>query len=381
VEPGRCYETAIAKDAITVREPRRDGRRLSARVTTPRGDVEVWYSVSDGEISPYADAFLAATLVPAMRSGLPLRVEAPVSRRLLEASGAIQRTFHSWNRRFKVVPLEAPVREEAGAASGGAACFFSSGVDSFFSVLRHRDELSALIYGKPFDSKIAGTHWEETLDRNVRAAARELGKELVEVETNLRLLWRDWVNWEYFHGAAIMSIALALSPRFSRVYVPPSVVRDQLVPWGSHPDLDPLWGTDEMEFLHVDNDASRFQRVAFISESDVAMRYLQICWEHQNAEYNCCMCEKCLRAMTTLHLLGKLDACPAFPLPLSPEAVASLRIERPHTRGMNFENLRALEATRHDDELAAALRRALKPRRVASATHALRRRWRGDPVG
>jgi hypothetical protein len=131
----------------------------------------------------------------------------------------------------------------------------------------------------------------------------------------------------------------------------------------------------------VDYGISRFDRLAFISDNDVAMRYLQICWERLNDEYNCCRCEKCLRAMITLHALGKLDACPAFPLPLTPEAVAELRIVDKHVRDQQLDNLRALETGGRDEELARALRKALRRRPIASVKRRVRRRLRALPVG
>ena len=364
---------------MVVGEPRVDGATVSAPVFLPDRETDIFYSASPGPISQLADPFLVATLIPAMRFGLDLVMRAPVSSRLMAAIPRVQKILHGWNRRFRRIDVQADLRPGSRDADRGTASFFSCGVDSFFSVLRH-DDIDKLVFARGFDPKIAGTARDEQLNRHVRTAASELGKPLIEVETNIRTVWDREVSWEYFHGAAVLSIALALAPRFSRIYMPPSHDLASLVPWGSHPDLDPLWSTEEVEILYVDAEPTRFQRVAVLADSDVALRHLQVCWEHRNEEYNCCRCEKCLRLMTTLHVLGKLDASPAFPLPLEPNAIASLTLYPLHIRKQAAENLRALEAAGGNDDLSQAIRQALRRPLAGRLRRFLSRRRHAAPL-
>ena len=43
-------------------------------------------------------------------------------------------------------------------------------------------------------------------------------------------------------------------------------------------------------------------------------RHLRVCWKNYGRRDNCCRCEKCLRTMLMLDLLGKLGPFEAFPL-------------------------------------------------------------------
>src|SRR5260370_41155326 len=95
-----------------------------------------------------ADAILAATLLPAMRVGGDVKIPEPGSPKLLASIGTIQDIFRSWEQRFPVyssyrrVAIHAPGRLTPLAGPGrGTALFFTGGVDSFYSLLRHREEI------------------------------------------------------------------------------------------------------------------------------------------------------------------------------------------------------------------------------------------------
>src|SRR6202008_4069691 len=79
------------------------------------------------------DAFLAASLLPAMLRGEPLDIEetAPVSPKLLMEVSHLQRIFHSWNPVFKIIEVTAKTAP-AAARNDGVASFFSAGVDSSY---------------------------------------------------------------------------------------------------------------------------------------------------------------------------------------------------------------------------------------------------------
>lgn len=55
-----------------------------------------------------------------------------------------------------------------------------------------------------------------------------------------------------------------------------------------------------------------------------ALSRLRVCWENQ-ANYNCGLCEKCVRTMLGLRALG-IQHCAAFPDTLTPELVRRQRL-------------------------------------------------------
>ena len=142
-------------------------------------------------------------VVPSCRGpGLP---------RLLSSAERIQEIFHAWAPdKLHPITVEAE-RRALRAGTGRSGCsLLSAGVDSFYSTLKHQDEIDALIFVHGFDVALSDEILRERVTTGVRNAAGELGKPLVEVETNLRAFSDQHVNWELFHGAALASVALLL---------------------------------------------------------------------------------------------------------------------------------------------------------------------------
>jgi hypothetical protein len=346
--------------------PRVDANGGAAQVTAAlelaRATLPLAWEVRGAPVAAEAEPLLAAALLLAMRRGEPLCVPGRVSPRLLEGAARIQEIFHAWDRRFRPVPIEATpaAGRPRWPRPRGVACFFSGGVDSFYTALKHADRIGALVFCEGWDPPLEDAGRRARARAAVRAAAAALGKPLVEVVTNLAAVSAPVVRWRYYHGSALAAIALLLAPGFDRVLVPASHSYADLHPLGSHPLVDPLWSTEDVEVVHDGAEATRSQRVARIAESSAALRWLRVCWEGPDGAQNCGRCEKCVRTMVALRLAGALDRCATFPGVLDLEAVARLEIRTADARAYAEDNLRAAqEAGRRDPALAAALRACL----------------------
>jgi hypothetical protein len=361
-----------------VERPRDDGELVSARVRTPQGLETIEFATPGIPPSLGADAYLAATLLPAMRAGLALEVQGPVSPRLLRALPAIQDLFHYWSRRFRVVPVDASDVQPPESAGEEAACFFSGGVDSFFTALTQREEYSTLVFVDGIELGLQRAGLDEQVHGALREAAAELGKKLLVVRTTARAFSNRFVRWEWYHGAALAGVALALQRRFSRVYIPATNSFAHLAPWGSFPSLDPLWSTEAVEIVHDGAEVSRMAKLERVAESPTALRWLRVCWENQDGLYNCGRCEKCLRTMAALRLIGKLDEARTFPAGLDLELLASKRYYRNAIRYWLHELLARAEQ-QGDGEVARAARGALRKRRLWRVKEGVRRFLKGLP--
>ena len=80
-----------------------------------------------------------------------------------------------------------------------------------------------------------------------REAAACLGLPLIPVSHNGRALLDRFVNWERSHGGVLAGIGLALGGWFANVHMASSHDSNHLIPWGSNPDLDPLWSTERTD--------------------------------------------------------------------------------------------------------------------------------------
>lgn len=353
-------------EPLTISEPRieRTGATeiVSSSISTPLARHEVWYRCASGPATATADPFLVASLVPAMRLGRPIQVQGTVSRSLLEAIPQIQQIFHAWYPALHRVPVHAPAAGPVGPAGSGVACFFSGGVDSFYTLLTHREEVSHLVLVHGFDLKLDKVGFRDHVSGTLHGIAQELGKPLVEVETNLRAFSNHYTRWapEYF-GAALASVALLLGAQFQKVFIPASVTYAELYPWGSHPLVDPLWSTESTRIVHDGCEATRIEKVALIAASDIVRRSLRVCWENRHDRYNCGQCEKCLRTMVSLRVVGALDKVRTFPGKLNLLSVATVDVPNPILRSFYEQNLRVVLSTGRDRALARSLRITLNP--------------------
>jgi hypothetical protein len=136
---------------IAAREVRRDG--TSVEVSAAVDGFRLWYRVpASVRAAESADPFVAAALLPAMLQGEELAVDPAltVSPKLVENLAALQEIHHSWNPVFKIIPIRAATRA-AEPLAAGALSFFSGGVDSLYTFLKKRDELTHLVFIQGFD--------------------------------------------------------------------------------------------------------------------------------------------------------------------------------------------------------------------------------------
>ena len=350
--------------------------------TTPRGNaIEVslaidgassplWWRSEQSPLSQRSDALVPALLPLAMRLDSPLDLPGTVSARLFGATGTAQDILHNWDPTLQVVPIDAATVAPAPPAGSGVGCFFSGGVDSFYTVLRHRREITHLVTVYGFDIDVDNRVLRERVSARLRKAAAELGKELIEVETNIRRISDTHASWgKLYNGAALATVALLLAPAIRKMFIPASYTYATLFPWGSHPLLDPLWSTEGVDLIHDGCGARRTEKVAALATSSTALGTLRVCWENPDSAYNCGRCEKCLRTMVNLQVAGALDRCTTFDRPLDVRAFAALnrgKLKSASARAFIEENLEAVERTGNNPELAAVLRDTLRPARPAS---------------
>lgn len=347
-----------------------DGKRIhvSAAVSTPDANIEIWFRAPEGFLSGQpGDPFLAACLIPCMKLGLPLHIQAPVSRQLLSSVQTIQQIFHKWYPDFAVVPVKAQdINDSEHQRAKQSAAFFSGGLDSFYTVLKNLAHIDQLIFVHGFDVSLENETLRGKVIQEIRQSAQALGKPLIEVETNLRELGDRYVSWSmHLFGPALASVSLLLGKTISRIYIPSSESFAHLEPCASHPLVDPLWSTEKTEIIHDGGEATRNEKAAFIAHSNTAMRTLRVCWETPDNAYNCGRCEKCLRTMINLESAGALERCTTFERKLEPAAVANMKIGSNLVLFHVEENLRVLEVSGRNPAVVEALRAAISKYKTA----------------
>jgi len=337
----------------------RSGERVQATLSVNGTEHVLSHRVVGGEPAESYDSFVVAATPIAMRTGNALATDGPISPRLLGGLLSAQRILNGWYPELRQIAVSGPPAPARVASRRGVASFFSAGLDSFYSALRHRERLDALIFVHGFDVRLDDLSYRERVARVVRRAAAALELPLVEVETDVRQSARPYTRWgAQYHGALLASIALVLENRFSEVVIPASAPATLLHPWGSHPDLDPLWSSDTVEVIH-DGAVTRGEKLALITDSQVALDNLRVCFQVGTERLNCGKCEKCLRTMVGLRIAGALERCPTLPDEVPLRRLARTPIPADYLLDRARENVAAAEAV-GDAELAAALQRMIR---------------------
>lgn len=303
------------------------------------GGLPIWYRFpEETPVTPRADPFIVAALMPAMAANEPIEVtsDLAVSPRLLRGIEVAQEILHGWFPGLRKVEILAPRQEaESRPRQRTSAVFFSGGVDGTYTALRHAGEITQLILLHGLEITLANETLFEQAVKSCRATADLLGKQLVTVTTNVReLAARHGISNHLYQGAILGSVALALG--FRRMYVGATFTTSNLIPWGSHPQLDPLWSSETSELVHDGIDARRSEKIARIAERPELLASLRVCLSN-SAEYNCGRCSKCLRTMTTLRLLGLTS--PSLPPMLSTWPIRRLVVARASERIFLEDNL------------------------------------------
>src|SRR3546814_4098613 len=124
----------------------------------------------------------------------------------------MMRLWHDWYPELRPVHVDAPLLTEPARPSSGRGMFFSGGVDSVFSLLRHDKELTGcgsglvddLIFVAGLDIPISDTAEVNLTRQHLDRVATNHGKNLLQVDTNLKTVESPYTeNWLLFYGCAL----------------------------------------------------------------------------------------------------------------------------------------------------------------------------------
>jgi hypothetical protein len=331
----------------------------SASVTVKGETFQLKFKASDGPLAKGSEPFLAAALLPVMKIGQPLHISGTVSPKLLAATHTIQDIYRKWFPEFRKISIQADsgLSDEANLA-GDVGTFFSGGVDSFYTLLKHQGEITKLILIHGFDMRLENTPLRTRVSKELRQVAEAFGKDLVEVETNLTGFSNQYTSFpDHYAGSALATVGLMLSPQFKKIYIPATYSYEHLFPESTHPLLDPLWSMESLIYEHDGCEAGRVEKIARIAESDIALRSLRVCFDDS---YNCGTCAKCLYTMVSLQAVGALERCSCFHHKLDVDAVSRMKIWPDRILPFAEESLSALEQNGNNTELAESLRSCIR---------------------
>ncbi len=387
---------------MRIRDVRLDSAdgRVSARgrfewEDSERPPADVYFRVDESLAPDFAaapEAFLLAGFFPAMHHGeRRIALEGPVCPRLRDGLLGAGRLFQLW---YGLTPprIEPAHGWQASPEppADSTASFLTGGIDSLHALWKNHRLYPANHEGRVrealfvFGLEIPGLEDTPRAARRLAAIApyleriaRDAGVGLIRIDTNVRTLEPDtsfWA-WEYI-APPLAAAAQALSGRFSSVLLGSSYDYRNLVPWGTHPLLDPLLGTAAMSIEHVGAATHRLEKFRDLLAWPLALRGLLVCGNSPVETANCGVCGKCLRAMAELISVG---APQPETLPLL-EGLLPDRIDRLEVGTLDILNfwealIPGLAAHGRSD-LAEAVTRYVRRLRLARHPTGLRK-WKG----
>ncbi len=281
------------------------------------------------DVSSREDAFVPALVMAALvaREDLDLggiRADPLLVRGALAAA----RQHAQWWERFRVPEISGWQSARADLRPAARAiAFFSGGLDSQFTLLRHVAANKAEPTRSTSADIVAAPHLFHTdnVDKIERGSPAEmqlsdavlrLGSQLLPIYSNIMVWHPDWHHYygPVTHGAGLASLARAFGANIDTCLIASSDAFGNLSPWGSSPLVDPLFSARDLQVVHDGSMFTRVEKTEYISRYPDTLRSLNVCDQIVigRGYVNCSRCQKCLRTMTALDLCGMRGKAAAF---------------------------------------------------------------------
>lgn len=290
----------------------RNGER-SATLSLLGEERTLWFSSDAGSLeTSNADSFLLGSLLMWMAAGVPVHVHGAVTRQLLANLDEWQAAWSSWRpERYRRVQITVDEVVDLHSPNDTTIAAFSGGVDACFTVRRHltdaagwqRANLRAVMLVHGFDVPLDQSRTFEQVRLRAMQTLGSTNLELITVRTNLRDLGQDWEDGVALALAACLNL---LSSEFGVGLIGSSQPYSGLVlPWGSNPVTDHLTSTGTMSIRHDGAGCNRTDKVALLATWPEARDNLRVCWQGEELDRNCGLCEKCMRTILNFQALGE----------------------------------------------------------------------------
>jgi hypothetical protein len=289
------------------------------------------------------DALLAFLLPIAMATGSRLVIEDEIDERLLRSQARIQEILSFWKPlKLRRGSVDAPTVTRQPRPN--ISSFFSGGVDSTYTALQHRSELTQLVLVHGFDTRADQAVLRPEISQRLGRAAHTLGIPLVEISTTLRDLSDRFMGWYDYHGAALAGIAHMLD---SGVFLHPAAhTYSDGFETSVRPLSDPLWSSGAVHVEHDGADATRAGKIATTVRDQRALGWLRVCYKNADQAYNCGRYEECVREPCFPCMgWGRLNKQRPFPNNVEPRAVRKLRFQNRASLAFARENLQILKGS------------------------------------
>lgn len=298
----------------------------------------MWYEVEESYKNTLsidrADAFLVAFLPYAMLKQMNVIIETPISRDLLyRIRYLLIPAICEANKKFHEIQIEAQVIDKVnGNDKRGVGIALSGGVDSFYSVMKnlnsndisvkritHLTLFNVGAFGEFGGSNARKSFYDRII--SLSGLSDQLQLPLVIVDSNISEILR--LPFGYSISFRDISAALVLENLLDTYYISGGFKLSEMKVVENDIRKYENWimnciSNDGMKFIWFGGEASRTQKLEYLSQFDIAVSNLFVCisnmlsnscntreqFLHRNCSINC---TKCLRTMLELYSINQLD--------------------------------------------------------------------------
>jgi len=348
------------------------------RMSKDKAYQTIFFSADEklGKVMADATPIVASLLIPAMRKGEDIYIEdSTISEKFYQNIQILMKKLHKWDNNFKLIKIHAKTQPD-GKINKKRAMFFTGGVDSFYTYLKAKKakkKIDYFLYVHGFDIELENTSFYKSVRESITKIAREENIEVITLQTNAKKIIERYVEWDWGHGGALAAVGLLLRNELREVMIAGALRKDQLFPYGTHPEIDYLWGSETVTFIHDGNEYDRLDKVMnVVGKSSLALANLRVCNQNLKGKYNCSKCFKCLWTMMTLECANTLKRTRTFDCQIDLEAVKRMRytFERNyHLAGVRV--IRELQKQKRRKDLRDAIKISLEQSKNPSITQRL----------
>src|SRR5690606_24309427 len=132
-------------------------------------------------------------------------------------------------------------------------------------------------------------------------------------DTNVRIGFDYGPFLHHLHGGFLAAMAHASGPGV--YFLPSTHPISELVPFGSHPDIDGNMSSAATRVVHDGHAVERLGKLALLREWQVDLSAIHVCWQTPaSGPLNCGRCQKCRRTVFELLAVGADElVASAFP--------------------------------------------------------------------
>lgn len=271
---------------------------------------KVRFAASDTPLRKSGDALFCLGLLPAVELGAELIVKSAMDAQLLENAEEIQKLICSWNPNSRPVAIHAETESRSYPSDRSRGVFYSGGIDSSYSLATEIDRLDKIVTIIGANASGPESPSSTRLRQSAMDVSRHFGLDPIIIETDIRDVSDRLIGWVEYHGALLAAVRHMLCDEIEEQLIAASGDENSyLRAWGSHPLLDPLFGTPGARIQHhgLVARAAKFERLL---DEPVLLQNLQVCDRSKTG--SCGRCDKCTFALFALDIFQVSEVSSVF---------------------------------------------------------------------